>query len=756
MAYWQAIAKDLLTCLAIFAVLLFTANIVLNSLPRFGLKKSSFTSQSIRFLIIFIATIISLQQIKAVNHFFHSLAPPNAAIVAQQRVTASTKWKNVSIGGGGYVTGIFLHPLEKNLIYIKTDVGGFYRWNPQNQSWIPLTDHFSLSQSNYYGGEALALDLKNPNIVYIAAGKYLWEKGSIFKSSDRGQTWTKLNIDLPMGGNQKKRWAGERLAVNPFNSDIIFFGSRRDGLWKSVNAGKSWTKVTSFLGTPEKDIGISAILFDSKKSGLVYANAYGDGIYKSTDTGVTWQKLSGSPQSVRRIAISPDGTLYVTSEGEQGVSKYQDNVWQNITPKNVKAVFNAISINPNNPEEILVALGERPGTKIYRSLDGGNNWTEIQRSMNSTVPWWNGIMLRQPWISSLAFDPYTKDRVWLTDWYGIWQTENIKSNPVVWRNYQQGHEELVTFALVSPPKGSVLLSGMADVDGFNHKDGLDRFPQQEFGGNGLSFQDTYGIAYQEKNPLRIVRISGKRWNKTFGGAISNDGGKSWQKLPNFPEKKMPLRVAVSATNPDVFLVTISDEKPLITKDGGKNWSEISTLPKGAKGPWNWAQPLAADPVDGKTFYYYASGKLYRSTDGGANFEIVNESLLRDRWHALKTAPGVKGELWLSLDKDGLFRSTNGGKNFTKIPTVERAYLFALGKPPQGSKIPALYLYGKVSGKSEGIFRSLDRGRTWTAISDRSQPIGNKPNVMEASKQQFGLVFIGTNGRGIYYRNTQSP
>jgi len=755
MAYWQAIAKDLLTCLAIFAVLLFTANIVLNSLQRFGLKKSSFTSQSIRFLIIFIATIISLQQIKAVNHFFHYLVPPNTAIVAQQRVAASTQWKNVSIGGGGYVTGIFLHPLEKNLIYIKTDVGGFYRWNPQNQNWIPLTDHFPLSQSNYYGGEALALDPKNPNIVYIAAGKYSWEKGSIFKSSDRGQTWTKLNIDLPMGGNQKKRWTGERLAVNPFNSNIIFFGSRRDGLWKSINAGKTWTKVTSFPGTPEKDIGISAILFDSKKSGLVYANAYGDGIYKSTDTGVTWQKLSGSPQSVRRIAISTNSALYVTSEGEQGVSKYQNNVWQNITPKNVKAVFNALSINPNNSQDILVALGERPGTKIYHSIDGGSNWTEIKRSMNSTVPWWNGIMLRQPWISALAFDPYTKERVWLTDWYGIWQTENIKSNPVVWKNYQQGHEELVTFALVSPPKGSVLFSGMADVDGFNHKDGLDRFPQQEFGGNGPSFQDTYGIAYHENNPLRMVRVSGKRWNNTFGGATSTDGGQSWQKFPNFPEKKMPLRVAVSATNPDVFLVTISDEKPILTKDGGKNWNEISTLPKGARGPWNWAQPLAADPVDGKTFYYYAGGKLYRSTDGGANFEIVNESLLRDRWHSLKTAPGIKGELWLSLDKDGLFRSTNGGKTFNKIPTVERAFLFALGKPPRGSKIPALYLYGKLAGKSEGIFRSLDRGRTWTAISDRSQPIGNKPNVMEASKQQFGLVFIGTNGRGIYYRNTQS-
>lgn len=53
---------------------------------------------------------------------------------------------------------------------------------------------------------------------------------------------------------------------------------------------------------------------------------------------------------------------------------------------------------------------------------------------------------------------------------------------------------------------------------------------------------------------------------------------------------------------------------------------------------------------------------------------------------------------------------------------------------------------------EGIFRFLDRGQTWLDIGDPNQPIGNDSNVMEASRQQFGLVFIGTNGRGIYYKN----
>jgi photosystem II stability/assembly factor-like uncharacterized protein len=217
---------------------------------------------------------------------------------------------------------------------------------------------------------------------------------------------------------------------------------------------------------------------------------------------------------------------------------------------------------------------------------------------------------------------------------------------------------------------------------------------------------------------------------------------------------MPLRVSVSATNPNLFVVALSEAQPLRTTDGGASWSAVSGLPNGPKGPWYWGEPLVADKVDGNTFYYYSDAKLYRSTDGGASFSVVNSSLKSDRWWdlwcRLKTVPGAKDEVWLSLDWNGLFHSTDGGKTLTKLPSVERAHLFAFGKPASGNNTPALYLYGKVAGMGEGIFRSLDSGQTWTSIGSPQNPIGGEPNVMEASWQQFGLVFIGTNGRGIYY------
>lgn len=659
--------------------------------------------------------------------------------------------KNVALGGGGYVTGIYLHPKQPNLVYIKTDVGGFYRWNSTEQSWLPLTDHFPLEQSNYYGGEALALDPNNTNIIYIAAGKFTadwWTQlGTIFKSTDQGKTWTKLNIDLKMGGNEDLRWVGERLVVNPSNSNNLFFGSRKDGLWKTLDAGTTWNKITAFPGKLQQHIGITAIAFGVvSNQQTIYAVAYGDGIYESIDTGITWNKIANSPAETQRLAVTNNGILYVTHS--QGVSKYQNKVWRNITPVESKNNFNALSINPANSQDILVSTSSE-STKIYHSLDGGKTWTLQQLSMNSTVSWWTDYMLSTPSVAAIEFDPHVAGKVWLTDWYGIWQTDNINNNPAVWTNYQKGHEEVVTFTLVSPPKGALLLSGVADVDGFYHNNGLDIYPSKSF--QGASFQDTYSIAYCETDPLKLVRLGGKRSHNTYTGATSTDGGLTWKQFDSFPTKTLPMRVAVSATNPNQFVVTTSEAQPLHTSDGGKSWQTVSGLPNGFKGVWNWTQSLASDTVDGKVFYYYASGKVYRSNNVGASFVAVNDSLpAENTWHSLKTVPGVKGEIWLSLDQKGLYRSTDSGKTFSKLDNVLNAHLFAFGKPPTGSTIPALYVYGNVANLGDGIFRSLDKGKTWTPIGSRSFPIGNNPNVMEASKQQFGLVFVGTNGRGIYY------
>ena len=173
------------------------------------------------------------------------------ALMAQTRGDASPSaqayvWRNVAMGGGGFVDGIVFHPTAKNLSYARTDVGGAYRWDDEGQKWIPLTDWLSPAEGNFTGIESIALDPSDPNRLYLAAGTYPNGPAAVLRSDDQGKTFQYAATPFRMGGNTEGRSNGERLAVDPNDGAILFFGSRRDGLWKSNDHGMTWTRIDTF------------------------------------------------------------------------------------------------------------------------------------------------------------------------------------------------------------------------------------------------------------------------------------------------------------------------------------------------------------------------------------------------------------------------------------------------------------------------------------------------------------------------------
>ena len=659
----------------------------------------------------------------------------------------------MAIGGGGYVTGVYCHPTERNLVYIRTDVGGFYRWSVRTSRWIPLVDMFKSSQSNYYGGEGLALDPKNPNIVYIAAGKYTDSPmlGSIFKSENRGKTWIKLPINLPMGGNQDLRWGGERLEVSPFDSSIILFGSRTDGIWRSDDAGNHWRKVKHFFKNLGNSIGVTSIAFDPYNRGVVYAAVYTEGVYQSRDNGLHWKLTNGSPRNVQRLSVSGSGVLYATHL--TGVSEYSKGKWRKITPSQKRSTYCGLAINPHNPDEILVSASS-DHLQLYLSLDGGINWKRILFSVKSSAPWYSSSMREIQYTSSIAFDPCVKGRVWLTDWYATYVTNSISANKVVFSNHEKGHEELVEFSLASPPGGFPLLSGNADVDGFLSKS-LTSFPDQGlgayYGGTGPTYGDTEQIAWCALHPNNIVRAGLDSWNSTGGCAVSNNFGQSWKAVPSWNSAVMPGRIAISPTDPsNLVVVPIGNSKSQVTHNGGITWKPVSGLPVGIDtGVWYWNIPLSADGALPGVFYAVYNQSLYKSIDGGSRFKIVSTDI-PGGFNGIESIPGRPGDLWIYCGVDGLLHSTDGGLSFKKVISVGQAELFSSGKSAARNSYPALYLYGTLKNGRQGIFRSLDAGITWQEIDNPLQPVGDVPNCMAGSWNTFGRVFIGTNGRGIYY------
>src|SRR5262245_40022896 len=98
-------------------------------------------------------------------------------------------WKNVPILGGGFVTGVIFSKTQKDLIYARTDIGGAYRWDAPNRSWIPISDSASRDDSNHMGIESLAIHPTDTNKVYMAVGTYTQDwagNGAMLRSEDRG------------------------------------------------------------------------------------------------------------------------------------------------------------------------------------------------------------------------------------------------------------------------------------------------------------------------------------------------------------------------------------------------------------------------------------------------------------------------------------------------------------------------------------------------------------------------------------------
>src|SRR5947209_5577457 len=136
------------------------------------------------------------------------------------------EWKSVKVVAGGFVPGIVFSRAERGLAYCRTDIGGCYRWDDAQHKWLPLTD--DVGESNYFGGESIAPDPVDPNVVYSAAGMYSSGPAAMLRSNDRGKTWQIFPVPFRMGGNEDGRGLAERLAVDPNDNRILYFGSRHE------------------------------------------------------------------------------------------------------------------------------------------------------------------------------------------------------------------------------------------------------------------------------------------------------------------------------------------------------------------------------------------------------------------------------------------------------------------------------------------------------------------------------------------------
>ncbi|SFU93580.1 cellulose binding domain-containing protein [Pseudoduganella namucuonensis] len=696
-----------------------------------------------------------------------------AALLMSTAQAETYKWDAVAMGGGGFVSGVIPSKSERGVVYARTDVGGAYRWDQNRARWVALTDWLPEGRDGLMGVESLAVDPNNAANVYLMTGTSYFNNGksAILRSSDYGQTFDLVDItsQFKVHGNGMGRQNGEKLQVDPGASNVLYAGTRRDGLFKSADSGATWSRVASLpvTSTPN-DNGISLVLLDPTSVdggpaqrifvGVSRLDSVGPNLYFSYDGGETFEPVEGGPTGLmpQRAVMSPEGKLYITYANGAGphpttleamnagqVWEYDaaGGNWTNITPAGMSGPFGGISIDPADPLHLVASTtnvwypqGGNYGDRIFTSRDAGRTWVDVIGRGFAIDPkganWINGESIH--WAGSVEFDPFDSKSAWVVSGNGLFRTTNIDAPTTTWGFDVAGIEESVPFAAISVPNGP-LVSVIGDFDGFTQAS-----PAQYGARHNLHMGTTTGLAASADGSV-LARV---------GNAIqySTNSGASWTKAAvingNFG------KVALSADGQILLHTPSGSTTTYRSANFGASWTTVTGLSV------RDAQPVA-DAVNPLRFYAYdnANGRMLVSNDGGVSFSAQG-ALTAGGSKLIAATPGVEGDVWACLSGGGLAHTTDSGATFGKIGNVTACGAVGLGKAAPGANYPTLYMWGTVGGV-RGMLRSIDKGVTWVRINDDAHQYGGPGNsqFVTGDMNTYGTVYMSSVGRGMVYGST---
>ncbi len=720
---------------------------------------------------------------------------------AAPATTQAYTWQNVVTGGGGgFVPNIIFNQKQKDLIYARTDIGGAYRWNPTTSTWTQLLDWVTPTNWNMSGVESLATDPVNPNRLYIAAGTYTnsWasQNGVILRSTDQGNTFQVTQMPFKMGGNMPGRGMGERLAIDPNNDAILYFGARSgNGLWKSTDFGVTWSKVTNFPDTGpfsenpsdtsgyESDpVGVTWVTFDpsSGTAGTTTKTIYvgvadnrsgADNIYRSTDGGATWAAIPGEPTcSVSGTTVTcaggatwstttnattgylphqgkldSAGTLYVTysdwdgpyNGGHGDVWKYvpSTNTWTKISP-----VPGSDSSNDYYGYGGLAVDMQHPGTIVVASVNS----------------WWPDALLFRSTNGGTTWEP-----IWSWSSYpsrNLYYTIDVSNAP--WLNF--GNTNPVD--PVPAVKLGWMIEGM-NIDPFNSDRLFYGTGATLYGTTNLTAWDSYAsggkvafksmaLGIEEEAVTDLISPPGSSEAHLYS-TVGDIGGFRHDSLTTSPAAMYSIPYAGTYNSIDYaelspsFMVRAGygnpSASPVVTStafsyDGGATWfagnKDIAGLTGGGT--------IAAAADASRVLWAPTSAAVSYSTDNGNSWTAAasipqNAVVAADRVNPKKFYGYGQGKFWLSTDGGATFTASTA----TGLPAAGDTVVIKAMPGHEGD----IWLAGgtTTSGDVDGLWHSTDNGTTWTKIA----------NVSAANSIGFGMAAPGQSYMALFTTATIS-
>lgn len=623
-----------------------------------------------------------------------------------------TDWTAVGVGGGGAQYNPTPAPNNPDLMFGNCDMGGFYRSVDGGRHWRMVNgrdvNKLPSNRDDDHGADCgPEFNPQNENILLVSRDM------GLVRSTDAGLTYTKVS-DIQPGA----------IAWNARNGAYAMFGGLDGKLYGSSNTGATWSEVT---GWESVNLMIHELYIDPSTTAAnptVYAST-AQGIYKSVNGGTTWvQKNSGLDSTdIIDMGYGMNGNAIILYCLTDAVYKSTDGAatW---TPVNTGLPggiwYSALAVYTGDPDIAYVGSHEDEGPTIYKTTDGGAHWV---------------LKLIDP--SSPSF-PVTSsvERDWVTLHYGWgWgeaphQLNVCLTNPNVvafsedartFRSDDGGNHWFCCNNEESPASSDWWKStGYEVTNTYNYY-----IDPRNHNRHYICYTDIAFARSEDAGQTWRWSANGSPWGNTFY-AIACDptaSGKMWAVASNnhdLPHWKM-LVLNVLGFSGGV----------LVSNDWGASWSDLghsTGLPSGAP------TSIVVDPTSSessRTLWVTVLGRgVYKSTDGGAHWTAKNSGLgtanNMNAWQIVRTADGTlycattMAASGSTYYPGGLYRSTDGGDSWTLVnSTQEMAWIVGVSvDPTDGDKI-YVGCFDSPSTHGGGGYRSTDGGATWERMLDKT-------------------------------------
>lgn len=728
--------------------------------------------------------------------------PPTALSTAGAPVAGERyQWRPVAVGGGGMISGLSIDPAGKTFV-VRADVYGGYIWNAAANRWSQLVTTAAMPASDRVqngiadGMYDVAVAPSRPQRLYMAI------KGHIYRSDTTGGSWVLASAGNPFplvwNANDAFRLHGPYLAVDPLDPDIVLLGTPANGLWRSSDAGASWTRVASVPTSVDREpaVGVQApgtmLWFErpagGKPTGRLFAFASGHGMYVSRDRGVSFVPLGAGaahPLTLQRGVFDRQGVFFGVDDATKSVWAWRGEQWHDLTAEAGLSAreYAAVAANPRTDQ---VVVFDRGGAG-YQSTDGGKSWSSIAHTAAvgaGDPPWLRVANVPFFTTGDVQFDPVVANRLWVASGMGVFYADFPPSaGTVAWISQTRGIEELVANDIIQAPGQSPIFAGW-DF-GMHVKDDLAAY-STTFGPNERGLMSVQQLDWTPAKPgLIVTNASDARMGccSDDGNAVmagtSVDGGRHWRNFPALPtppgtKSSDPWRmsfgsIAVSAGDAgNIVWAPAFNRQPFYTTNAGSSWSPVvlpgavSETPGSFGHNWYQRKTLTADKTAPGVFYLVHSGDapnlelagLWRSRDGGKVWNKVFDGEIApssDQAAKLRSVPGHAGHLFFTSGFEhttdtALRRSVDGGETWTVMPEITRVDDIAFGKAATGAAYPTIFISGRVGGVY-GVWRSTDQAASWHQLVDF--PVGtlDQVTVVAADPDVFGRVYLGYKGSG---------